>query len=122
MNKIDIIKEIKKLSNLERYYLILDLLNEDIISYTKISEIYVESLKDKNERKRIIINGLALPLASYWQLDKKNEKNSFIKVKAAYNLLKSNALKTSPIEKDLKEYVEKTGYSEDKNGMPILNK
>jgi hypothetical protein len=109
-----------KLMNLKKeflYYILLELFEKDKISYTDFTEIYIENLKNKDKEKQVIINGMAIPLCSYFEGNIPKRQKNFIKAKTAYNLLKSNVFKTTKIEKEFKKVVEKFGYSEDDNGM-----
>ena len=124
MNKIDkITKEIKTMSSMERNYVIFQLLCDDTINYSEISELYVESLKSKSRENYLLISGMSIPLIDYF-LGTKNTKEQtiFLKCKAAYNLLKSRYYHTARVEKDLEKYVEKYKYFEDKDGLHTMKK
>ena len=116
--KYKTIEQIEKLTKTERNSLILELLEKNIINYIELSELYIISLKKKEKKQRLNILGLALMLSSFVPFNKNKKDKKFIEAKSAYHILKSGVFNTAPIEKKYKEIIKKTGYSEDKNGIP----
>ena len=112
-----IIKEWSKLPEWERHGIVLDLLYQDKISFTEISQLYVQSLRQKDVEKSININGLALTLSAYWDGEIDNKMYRFTKAKAAYHMLKSKIFRTAPYEKILEKFLKKVPYSESKDGI-----
>ena len=116
MNQI--IEKIKKLDKTERNYLIFKLLEDDIINYEEISQIYVNYLKNERKKSNVIISGLSIPLSDYWDgIKNKKEQAIFMKCKSAWNMLKGGVYHTSRYEKILEKYIKKYKYSEDENGF-----
>jgi len=121
-NVLAIKEELNELPPLAIQEIIFDLLKTGAVDYVSLSEMYVDSLKKKNNEKETIINGLAIPLSQYWYGTKMPAKHlTFIRCKAAYNLLKSKIFHTAKIEKEYQELVDKYSYSEDENGHHKIN-
>jgi hypothetical protein len=112
-----LLDELNKLDKDVLKYIIFSLLLDDKISYTDLSNIYVETLKEKQRKNSLLIAGMSIPLISYWG-GGKLAKRKFTKVKAAYHLLKSNMFKSAEIEKELQKCVDEFNYEEDEYGAP----
>jgi hypothetical protein len=111
-------EELNELPPLAVQEIVFNLLETGAVDYVTLSEMYVSSLKKINDEKQVLICGLSVPLIHYYtNVRPKNKQDIFIKVKAAYNLLKT---KMWPVGK-MQELVDKYNYSEDENGHHKIN-
>jgi hypothetical protein len=112
-------KEIENLNKTDLNSLIVELLIEEKIKYTEISNLYVYSLEKKEKDLRVNISGLASMLSYFVPFNRRKKDKKFIEGKSAYHILKSKVFKTAPIEKEYKEILKKTSYKEDEFGLPL---
>jgi len=118
----EILKQVKKLSQREQNYLVYQLLVEDKISFTKLSELYVESLKKKEDKAWRRTVGFATGTSLIWKgLKKTTRQDKFIKCKLAYHLISSGLYFETEFEEKLKQYLIDNPYEEDEHGFKINN-
>lgn len=119
MNYHEIKAQVKGLKDYEIQFLVFELLKEKDLSFTKLTEAYVESLKDESNKKNVLMTGLVYPLSYFFQrVKEKNVHDKNMKCKAAYNLLKGGFLSGAAVEKDFREYLKKNPWEEDEYGFP----
>ena len=111
-------EELSELPPLAVQDIVFNLLMTGAIDYVSLSEMYVNTLKNKDKENRVLICGLSVPLIHYYTKARpKNKQDLFIKIKAAYNLLKC---KMWPVG-DMQKLVDKYSYSENKDGTHKIN-
>jgi len=110
-------EQLKNLEGEKLEAIILLLMRDETLSYTRLSNLFVQTLLEKEKEQRVIISGLTIPLSQYVEDDKRKTKHSiFIRAKSAYNMIKTYCFRDTEFEKKLKEMVDKVGYIEDENG------
>jgi hypothetical protein len=117
----DLLTKLKGLKRSALKYVILCLMIEGKLDYIELSEIYVDYLRQEQQKKHRMIFGMSIPLGHYWHAHKGKKKHDiFMKCRTAYSLLKSGMYHTAPIEKEFEEWLEKHPYEEDEYGNPAI--
>lgn len=106
------------LNDHESQVVIGSLLNEGKINFVVLAESYVRHLEGRAADNSRTISKAGLWISSYWN-DRKGYDNRFLKAASAYWMIRTGVIAGSGMERDVKEFLEKNPYEEDKNGFPV---
>ena len=112
------IDELKVLDKTELKYIILQLLIDQSLSYTELSDLYTSYIESSQKAQALKLAKSIQWITSYWPGDKL-AKGNFVKAGSAYFIISNNYMKGAGIEKDMKDFLDAHPYTEDDNGMPI---